>query len=108
MEVGQTVFIQPTDSRYGKELKEVKITKVGRKYFETEYYGRYTIDGLRHDAGGYSPRYYVYLSKQEFEDKNELARLNDAIRKALGYTGVGDLSKAREIARILNVGDSKQ
>lgn len=88
--VGQSIFYISTDGRHvSKELEEVKITKVGKKYFETEkhYLGRFFIDTLMHDGGQYSSRYKVYLTRQDYEDEKETQKILRELRDYFGHYG---------------------
>lgn len=48
MKVGQKIYLKPIGNRarYSQEIKEVRVSKVGRKYFELEesHYGRFFIE----------------------------------------------------------------
>jgi hypothetical protein len=89
--VGQKVWVISTDNRGGNvsPLQEAEIAKVGKKYFELtdQYHGRFYINTLLHDAGGYTPRRRVYLDKRDYYDKIEKTKLSDSIRKAIGQYG---------------------
>lgn len=106
MEVGQKVYLEPinNNARYSKEIKESRISKIGRKYFELEdkYYGRFFIESMRQDCGQYISGYNAYLSMQEIEDKKEAQKLFAEIKKV--FSGFGTeipLSKLKEIERII-------
>lgn len=80
--VGQTVYIEPVGNavRYGKDIIETKISKIGTKYIETECFGDRTkfniSDGKEKDTGyGYGYDYILHLTKKEIEDEKERQEL---------------------------------
>lgn len=82
LSVGQTVYIEPVGNaaKYGTDIIETKISKIGKKYIETEKFGemyKFNIsDGKQKDTGyGYGYDYILYLTKQEIDDKNEREKL---------------------------------
>lgn len=72
-DIGKEVFIVKTWVRQGEsnEPMVTRITKVGLKYFEVEdnWMGRFMIETLKHDGRGYSSQYEVFLSMEEFTNK---------------------------------------
>lgn len=107
MKVGQKVFIEPRNNavRYSKEIKESKISKIGRKYFELEdkYFGRFYKDNLEQDAGNYTSNYKVYFSLQEIEDRKEAQALYDNLKKYFsGWNSSLSLSQLKSIDKIIN------
>lgn len=108
MEVGQKVYLKPVgnQTRYSKEIKETRISKVGRKYFELEesYYGRFFIKTMNQDCGQYISGYTCYLSLQEIEDEKEALKLYTEIKKVFsGFSNTDlSLSQLKEINRIIN------
>ena len=105
--VGQTVWLQEISHRVSndKNLIEAKVTSVGRKYFQVDpkWYGRFYVDSLLHDAGNYSPRYKVYLSKKQYEESIEIQKLSTEIRNKIGQYGTINLpiEKLRAISELL-------
>ena len=84
IQVGQLVwFDKPGYGRNaGRELMELKVKKVGRKFFylETDHWREYTIDlvTLREVSdSNYNGR--VYLLKEEWEQERELSRLRSVV-----------------------------
>ena len=109
MEIGQKVYLEPigNNARYSKEIKESRISKIGRKYFELEekYYGRFFIESMSQDCGQYISGYNAYLSMQDIEDKKEAQKLFYEIKKVFsGFSTEIPLSKLKEIERIINCG----
>lgn len=107
MEVGQNVYLEPinNNARYSKEIKESRISKIGRKYFELEekHYGRFFVDSMRQDCGQYVSGYNAYLSKQEIEDKKEAQKIFVELKKVFsGLSTEITLAKLKEIERIIN------
>lgn len=85
MKIGQTIYLKPIGNakRHSKDIKEAKISKIGRKYFNVEpsYYGRFFIDSMYQDCGEYISDYKAYLSKQEIEEEEEANLLYLKIKK---------------------------
>jgi hypothetical protein len=107
LSVGQTVWYKSLSGRKGDDvsLKETKISSVGKKYFETKerYLGRFFKDSLKHDAGQYSSRYQIYLSKEQYENEVEANRIYSELRNifsSYGRTNM-ELSKLRAILSIV-------
>ena len=105
--VGQTIWYKLLSGRTGDDvsLKETKIASVGKKYFETEerYLGRFFKDTLKHDAGQYSSRYQIYLSKEQYENEVEANQIYSELRNifsSYGRTNM-ELSKLRAILSIV-------
>ena len=105
--VGQTVWYKSLSGRRGDDvsLKETKIASVGKKYFETEerYLGRFFKDTLKHDAGQYSSRYQIYLTKEQYENEVEANQIYSELRNifsSYGRTNM-ELSKLRAILSIV-------
>jgi hypothetical protein len=107
--VGMTVYYKSLFTINGDdtELKETKITKVGKKYIEIESKGRCTgrfhKDSLIEDSGKYIPQYKLYLTKEQYEIEVE----TNLIRKELigcfqGYSKIElTIEKLREILSIV-------
>lgn len=107
MKVGQTVYLKCIRSvkKYNKEMKESRISKIGKKYFYLEdiEYGRFFIESMKQDNGKYSSKYMAYLSIQEIEDKKEAERLHNKFKELFsGWTTNITLSKLKEIDKIIN------
>jgi hypothetical protein len=117
LEVGQIIYLKPicNAARYSNEIEEVKITKLGNKYFEvcsvgTEYnkfaIDRFLKDTLQQDGKGYSPDWIGYLTKQEIEDERVYNNLGDLIRKTFDHWHTHKLSldQLRRIRDIIEEG----
>jgi len=107
MEIGQEIFIEPTNNaaRYNKEVKKCRISKIGKKYFEVEEMNgtRFFIKDLKHDAGQYTSNYNCYLTLQEIKDKKEAQAIFDNVKKVFsGWKNKLSLSQLKEIDRIIN------
>ena len=80
---GMEIYLEPIGNaaRRSKDLITTKIEKVGRKYFTTKlgYHGKFFIDTLLQDAGGYTANYKAWLSKDDFFKKQEFESLKDQI-----------------------------
>lgn len=72
-----------------KNLIEVEVIKVGSKYFETDnkLLGRFDKKTLVHDAGGYAPRFVIYLSKETYYEEKEKIQKISEIRTLFGSYG---------------------
>ena len=85
IEVGMTIYLKPTGNavRRGTAVIETTVTKVGRKYFEVgpSWYGRFYIEEMCQDRGGYISDYHAYLSLKEIEDGDRATELNGYFRK---------------------------
>ena len=107
MEIGQTVYLRPIGNaaRGSSKIEEVVITKVGRKYFETEGHGRFEIETMRQDGRGYVSNYQAYLSLEDIEQEKEQNRLVDEICKVFRGYGRPEVTfeQARAIADILGI-----
>lgn len=105
IQIGQTVYLEPgiNKSRYNKDIIETTVTKVGNKYFQLENNSRkkYEIDTLK-EVSEYCADYYVYLTRQEIEDKNEREKLTSYLRQMFGAYGRVDLTldQLRRIKKI--------
>jgi len=87
-------------------LEEVKVSKVGRKYFylEDDYRNtRFVIDGLRLDSN-FGCR-ALYRDKQVYLDEQRLTYLRSAILDAIPPYGpvVASLEDLEKIATILGI-----
>ncbi|MDH5598974.1 MAG: hypothetical protein OEY34_07610 [Cyclobacteriaceae bacterium] len=95
LKVGRKVFVlkignmardsQSIDDR----IVEAKITKVGRKYFETSYTNaRFYNDSMVQDSGEYIANMCVYFSREEILKEIEIAEKAEKIRKY--FSGYGN------------------
>ena len=107
LEVGQEIFLKPTGNavRRNSEVREAKITKIGKKYFEVDILRtRFSIETLCQDNGEYSSDYKGYLSRQEIIDEAERNSLYRQICEFFRYgsTNVSlSTDQLRQISRII-------
>lgn len=104
IEVNQTMYLIEYDYRGSKkETQAVKVSKVGRKYFELEGkpYNRYDIKTLR-EVKDHVYKNQCYLSIQEIEDDRELNRLTNEISQFFRYRTKLTIEQLREISKIIN------
>ena len=88
IKVGQKVYLRSSGLSWNKfGIAEATVTKVGKKYFETDHNGRdrVVIETLDQDGRGYSSQYKVYLTRQEIEDEDETNKLRGILRKVFDY-----------------------
>lgn len=111
LSVGQTVYIEPVGNavRYGTDIIETKITKIGKKYIETEKFGdmyKFNIsDGKQKETGyGYRYDYILYLSRQEVENKQEKESLLSDFNLCNWYRLNLTLDQLRMIKAIIDEG----
>lgn len=71
--VGQKLWFVPNDTRR-RPPSEVTITRVGRKWIETDSWYRFAIETLVADGKGYASPGRCYLSREEHERVAALAR----------------------------------
>lgn len=107
LKVGMNVWIKTTGNkaRYGTEVYEAKVTKVGNKYF---YLSGLECDKFDFEFGvektDYCKNYKVYLTKQEISDEEEFYKLRNKIRKAFGSLTYKEftLEQLRDINKIVD------
>lgn len=85
LKVGQTLCIAEIDYCSAQRLiapKTCIIAKIGRKYFYTDsrVEQKFDIETGKHDAGGYSPRYELFIDEQTFLYVIELKDTWDTFR----------------------------
>jgi len=87
IKVGQKIWLEPLSNaaRYSKDPVEEVITKIGRKYFHTQWKGRFDIQSMNQDNGEYSSQYKAYLNKQDIVDANEIVKLKISIPEKIRY-----------------------
>lgn len=104
---GQLVYLEEHNYRGNKsELQEAVIESVGRKYFYIDTFGKecpFFIDSLKNDGKGYTSKYFIWLSKKEYDDYQEYKRLRSSIQKYFDVYGDVDLplESLREIDKII-------
>lgn len=108
VEVGQTVYSLPIGNaaRYGAQVLTPRIvTKVGRKYFYYEQYGRpikISLEDFCDYAGEYISNVKIYLSEQEWADEKVAAKLLGEVRRRAGMRCTEDLS-IEQLNKILDI-----
>ena len=115
LRIGQTVYIEPVGNaaRYGTDIIETKISKIGKKYIETEKFGemyKFNIsDGKQKDTGyGYGYDYILYLSRSEVENKQEKGSLLSYFNLCNWYHQNLTLDQLRRIKVIVDEGESNE
>lgn len=109
--VGQEVFLQSLQSRTPEPLRSATITKVGRKWVYVGDVSRFDPQGHRNslliDAGGYSPRTRVWLSREAYEDDKARTQAWQALRRAVAdrnhYPAHLSAADPEQIAAMLKV-----
>lgn len=104
LKIGQTVWYYTGSVRVADScLKETKITKVGRKWFEVEcgYGNRFSIETLRVDSQ-YTTGVRIYLSDKEYYDEAERNKLSSRFQEIFQYNNNLSLEKLRAINQIIN------
>lgn len=107
LSAGQTVWYRLTSDRRGDDtsLKETKILSVGKKYIEVEEknLGKFFKSTLKQDAGKYTSKYQIYLSKEQYDNEVEANKIYSELRNI--FSGYGktnmELSKLRAILTII-------
>lgn len=103
--VGMKVYLETcTLYTIEKEVQECTVSSVGNKYFKVNEKprDRFSISTMMHDGGNYSPRYKVYFSLSEINDKNELISLHYFIREKFSFgTNRVSLEASRKIKQII-------
>ena len=115
LRIGQTVYIEPVGNaaRYGTDIIETKISKIVKKYIETEKFGemyKFNIsDGKQKDTGyGYGYAYILYLSRSEVENKQEKGSLLSYFNLCDWYHLNLTLDQLRRIKGIVDEGESNE
>lgn len=108
--VGQTVYLKSdgNNARYGVKIKECKITKVGRKYYEvgeenSKYFNvKFKIEG-NDQVTEYSADWKLYFSQQEILDEEEYNATMSLLRSKFDRWGVKEftLDQLRRIKAII-------
>lgn len=110
--VGQTICLKPVgnmtrhlNGNILDAIREVKVTKVGRKYFYTDRFNnkKFSLEEMR-DVSEYSAEWKVYLSKQDIIDEIECDKLAYKIRCQIGSYGKTNLTldQLRRINEIIS------
>lgn len=113
--VGQTVYIRPAGNaaRSNKNIIETKISKIGKKYIETEHFGdrnKFNIsDGKEKDTGyGHGYDYILYLTRQEIEDEKEEGALLSHFNCCNWYRFNLTLDQLRRVKAIIEERDNNE
>ncbi len=104
LKVGQKLWFVP---RHGTS-REITITKLGRKWFETDTKYRFNIKTLSADGGQYMSPGDCHLDRFEYEAKRQLQKAWAAITQKLGRFGnwhhaevtIEDIQAAAKLLRI--------
>jgi len=102
--VGRSVWYIPTYNRVTPVLIETKVASVAKKYFKLDegHLGRFFIDSLKHDGGDYSPRYKIYLNKEDYDIEVERDKLFSEIRHLFSYKNESlNITQLRQIHSII-------
>ncbi|MEC4565390.1 hypothetical protein L8C07_05485 [Paenibacillus sp. CMAA1739] len=108
MNIGDKVYLKAVGNmavKYKDQLliKETKITKVGRKYFEVDGV-KFKMENKEQETGGYTADWKLYFSKQEILDEQEFQKLESDIRSKFNAFGKLDLTldQLKRINEIIN------
>lgn len=111
LEVGMKVYLKSVGNvaRDSKEIKEVVIKKIGRKYFEVgdeeseRIYAKFNLEDLR-EVTDYGADWKLYFSKQEILDEEEYEKLRWEIKTkfdTFGKLGL-TLEQLRKVKAIID------
>lgn len=108
--VGQTLYLLERGFRHRDkekeiELEPVKVTKIGRKYFSIEKYGRdvqFHIENW-HEKTEYNSTNYLYESKQERAEEKEFDEKLTEIKEVFGTWGRGKNLSLDSLRKIYNI-----
>lgn len=93
LEIGQIL--------YDRNLREHKVSKIGKVYFECEdIHGKFVIETIKKHSPVYSQgSYQLYITSQEVEIMNETQKLSDGIRSFFYNNQYGTLNLPLENLR---------
>lgn len=104
LKVGQELWWVPS---YDMKPYSVTIKKVGRKWAELNNHPRININTLEADGGHYASPGRCYLSKQDYDDVQDILLALTQIRHALGGKNINtsgmtmaDIAQARKLLRL--------
>lgn len=115
--VGQIAYMESTDIRGGSShnpdpLREVTVTKIGRKYVtvswgawrEIQFEPTHTTDRFLTEKTEYGYGHRLYVSKDAYEETMELKQLRIWFRKASSYGNERQytLDQLRAVKQILD------
>jgi hypothetical protein len=106
--VGQILFKREKSAYNGGSIKEYKITKIGKKYFECEgLRERFNVSDLYYECKNYSQNNYkLYMSVKEIEEEDEYNNLLKQIREDFrSYSPSFTLEQLRKINLIITEND---
>ena len=89
LKVGQKVYLQSirnTRGSYTDPMEDI-IKSIGSKYFtlESRWHGRFSIDTMTEDAGGYTPEWRAWVSLEDYEDNKKLKNYAQALGRMSVY-----------------------
>lgn len=105
--VGQKIFIINIQRKEVEFIRDVKVTKVGRKYFKVIMpWGReieFNIDGWN-EKTDYSASYYAFENEQEYQDSLKKSNLWRILRNYFRYNRQNSVSlkQLEEVCDILD------
>lgn len=106
--VGQPIWFIENNQRRGDnhQLTKSEITSIGNKYFtiDPKYVGRFHIESLEYDGGGYSPRYRLYLSDEDYNIELEKRVLSQKIKAYFSNYNSNefDIEVLRRVSQIIS------
>jgi len=110
IEIGQILYREIGRRNQPYEIKEVKVEKIGKKYFYLEGFdSRYPIDKLtlEYKDKVYSGGFQLYRDKQDILDKNEKQKLLSKLQQYFSWTNSlaskSTLDQLRQVVNILNL-----
>lgn len=108
LKVGDKLYFESKFKVNPIEIKECTIVKIGRKYFEIDYNSDYKIEigSLKYISKAYyQNNIQFYKTRTEIEEKNELSRLYEKLKKHFyQYSSVKNtLEELRTVALILGL-----
>lgn len=110
IKVGDEFYFVYSDDRDKYKNHHTKVTKVGRKWVETDDGHRFDINDWRYwaDGKGYTSPGRLWESQQAYEDHIEILKLARKIQYRCGLSSIDDipLQNMRQAAELLGI-DSK-
>lgn len=73
LQVGQELWMVPSEARYRDQARLVRVEKVGRKWADLDCYGRVNMETMALDGGGFSSHGRCYVSKEAWEAEEKRA-----------------------------------
>lgn len=102
MEVGQKVWLEPLGNaaRYNKNIREGVISKIGRKYFEVDGYGKFELNS-KLQVSDFTPNYRVFLSEQDITIEMERRELRNKLSEFFRSPQKLTIEQMRQINEII-------